>query len=163
MLMLLSVGMFVYSAGNAMYTGSRAAHASPQARFRRIEFAACQIPARVSPAQRSLRRASWRCLEVRARSGGPSATRLAAAMLRSKIAFTAPTCAVILRFEPTPAPGSFQPFIAWGKNDKMFAADRAHPCKRDLPELAFHLPGAGYFAVDQIHLLPGGLRLQSTA
>jgi pimeloyl-ACP methyl ester carboxylesterase len=36
----------------------------------------------------------------------------------------------------------------WGKNDKIFPADGAHPYKRDLPEVEFHLLDTGHFALE---------------
>ncbi|MGJ5206158.1 alpha/beta fold hydrolase [Bradyrhizobium sp. HKCCYLR20261] len=38
--------------------------------------------------------------------------------------------------------------IVWGKNDKIFPADGAHPYKRDLPQLEFHLIDTGHFALE---------------
>jgi pimeloyl-ACP methyl ester carboxylesterase len=38
--------------------------------------------------------------------------------------------------------------ILWGKNDKIFPADGAHPYKRDLPEVEFHLLDTGHFALE---------------
>jgi pimeloyl-ACP methyl ester carboxylesterase len=38
--------------------------------------------------------------------------------------------------------------IVWGKNDKIFPADGAHPCKRDLPKVEFHLIDTGHFALE---------------
>ena len=38
--------------------------------------------------------------------------------------------------------------IVWGKNDTIFPADGAHPYKRDLPELEFHLLDTGHFALE---------------
>ena len=38
--------------------------------------------------------------------------------------------------------------IVWGKNDKIFPADGAHPYKRDLPEAEFHLIDTGHFALE---------------
>jgi pimeloyl-ACP methyl ester carboxylesterase len=38
--------------------------------------------------------------------------------------------------------------IVWGKNDKIFPADGAHPYKRDLPEVEFHLFDTGHFALE---------------
>lgn len=38
--------------------------------------------------------------------------------------------------------------IVWGKNDKIFPADGAHPYKRDLPEVEFHLIDTGHFALE---------------
>jgi pimeloyl-ACP methyl ester carboxylesterase len=38
--------------------------------------------------------------------------------------------------------------IVWGRNDKIFPADGAHPYKRDLPEVEFHLLDTGHFALE---------------
>ncbi|HTW88217.1 MAG TPA: alpha/beta hydrolase [Candidatus Binataceae bacterium] len=38
--------------------------------------------------------------------------------------------------------------IVWGKNDKIFPADGAHPYKRDLPDAEFHLIDTGHFALE---------------
>jgi len=38
--------------------------------------------------------------------------------------------------------------IVWGKNDFIFPADGAHPYKRDLPEVEFHLIDTGHFALE---------------
>jgi len=38
--------------------------------------------------------------------------------------------------------------ILWGKNDKIFPADGAHPYKGDLPEVEFHLLNTGHFALE---------------
>ena len=38
--------------------------------------------------------------------------------------------------------------IVWGKNDKIFPPDGAHPYKRDLPEVEFHLIDTGHFALE---------------
>lgn len=38
--------------------------------------------------------------------------------------------------------------IVWGKNDKIFPADGAHPYKRDLPDVEFHLIDTGHFALE---------------
>jgi pimeloyl-ACP methyl ester carboxylesterase len=44
----------------------------------------------------------------------------------------------------------YQPptLIVWGKNDKIFPADGAHPYKRDLPQVEFHLIDTGHFALE---------------
>ena len=44
----------------------------------------------------------------------------------------------------------YQPptLIVWGKNDKIFPADGAHPYKRDLPKVEFHLIDTGHFALE---------------
>ena len=38
--------------------------------------------------------------------------------------------------------------IIWGKNDFIFPADGAHPYKRDLTDLEFHLLDTGHFALE---------------
>jgi pimeloyl-ACP methyl ester carboxylesterase len=38
--------------------------------------------------------------------------------------------------------------IVWGQNDKIFPADGAHPYKRDLPDVEFHLLDTGHFALE---------------
>ena len=38
--------------------------------------------------------------------------------------------------------------IVWGKNDKIFPADGAHPYKRDLSDVEFHLIDTGQFALE---------------
>jgi len=38
--------------------------------------------------------------------------------------------------------------IVWGKNDKIFPADGAHPYLRDLPKAEFHLLDTGHFALE---------------
>jgi pimeloyl-ACP methyl ester carboxylesterase len=38
--------------------------------------------------------------------------------------------------------------IVWGKNDKIFPADGAHPYRRDLPNAEFHLIDTGHFALE---------------
>jgi pimeloyl-ACP methyl ester carboxylesterase len=38
--------------------------------------------------------------------------------------------------------------IVWGKNDVIFPADGAHPYKRDLPDVEFHLLDTGHFALE---------------
>ena len=38
--------------------------------------------------------------------------------------------------------------IVWGKNDFIFPADGAHPYKRDLPDVEFHLLDTGHFALE---------------
>jgi pimeloyl-ACP methyl ester carboxylesterase len=44
----------------------------------------------------------------------------------------------------------FQPptLIVWGKNDKIFPADGAHPYKHDLPKVEFHLIDTGHFVLE---------------
>ena len=39
--------------------------------------------------------------------------------------------------------------IVWGKNDHIFPADGAHPYKRDLENLEFHLLDTGHFALEE--------------
>jgi pimeloyl-ACP methyl ester carboxylesterase len=39
--------------------------------------------------------------------------------------------------------------IAWGRNDPIFPADGAHPYKRDLRNLDFHLLDTGHFALEE--------------
>ena len=39
--------------------------------------------------------------------------------------------------------------IVWGKNDAIFPADGAHPYKRDLKNLEFHLIETGHFALEE--------------
>ena len=39
--------------------------------------------------------------------------------------------------------------IAWGKNDPIFPADGAHPYKRDLRNIDFHLLDTGHFALEE--------------
>ena len=39
--------------------------------------------------------------------------------------------------------------IVWGKNDQIFPAEGAHPYKRDLKELEFHLLDTGHFALEE--------------
>jgi pimeloyl-ACP methyl ester carboxylesterase len=41
--------------------------------------------------------------------------------------------------------------IVWGKNDQIFPADGAHPYKRDLKDLDFHLLDTGHFALEEDH------------
>ncbi len=45
----------------------------------------------------------------------------------------------------------YQPptLIVWGKNDYIFPADGAHPYKRDLKKLEFHLLDTGHFALEE--------------
>ncbi len=38
--------------------------------------------------------------------------------------------------------------IVWGKNDKIFPAEGAHPYKRDLPDAELHLIDTGHFALE---------------
>jgi pimeloyl-ACP methyl ester carboxylesterase len=38
--------------------------------------------------------------------------------------------------------------IIWGKNDKIFPAEGAHPYKRDLPDVEFHLLDTGHFVLE---------------
>ncbi len=39
--------------------------------------------------------------------------------------------------------------IVWGKNDPIFPAEGAHPYKRDLKNLEFHLLDTGHFALEE--------------
>jgi pimeloyl-ACP methyl ester carboxylesterase len=39
--------------------------------------------------------------------------------------------------------------IVWGKNDQIFPAEGAHPYKRDLKNLEFHLLDTGHFALEE--------------
>jgi pimeloyl-ACP methyl ester carboxylesterase len=39
--------------------------------------------------------------------------------------------------------------IVWGKNDEIFPAEGAHPYKRDLKEVNFHLLDTGHFALEE--------------
>ena len=39
--------------------------------------------------------------------------------------------------------------IVWGRNDQIFPADGAHPYKRDLKNLEFHLLDTGHFALEE--------------
>ena len=39
--------------------------------------------------------------------------------------------------------------ITWGKNDPIFPAEGAHPYKRDLNNLEFHLLDTGHFALEE--------------
>ncbi|MHC5065619.1 MAG: alpha/beta fold hydrolase [Planctomycetota bacterium] len=39
--------------------------------------------------------------------------------------------------------------IVWGKNDVIFPAEGAHPYKRDLEDLEFHLLDTGHFALEE--------------
>jgi len=39
--------------------------------------------------------------------------------------------------------------IAWGKNDKIFPAEGAHPYLRDLPKAELHLLDTGHFALEE--------------
>jgi pimeloyl-ACP methyl ester carboxylesterase len=39
--------------------------------------------------------------------------------------------------------------IVWGKNDYIFPADGAHPYKKDLNNLEFHLMDTGHFALEE--------------
>jgi pimeloyl-ACP methyl ester carboxylesterase len=44
----------------------------------------------------------------------------------------------------------YQPptLIVWGKNDFIFPADGAHPYRRDLPDVEFHLLDTGHLALE---------------
>ncbi len=46
---------------------------------------------------------------------------------------------------------TYQPptLIVWGKNDPIFPAEGAHPYKRDLTDLDFHLLDTGHFALEE--------------
>ena len=39
--------------------------------------------------------------------------------------------------------------IVWGEHDYIFPADGAHPYKRDLNDLEFHLLNTGHFALEE--------------
>ena len=39
--------------------------------------------------------------------------------------------------------------VTWGKNDYIFPAEGAHPYKKDLPNLEFHLLDTGHFALEE--------------
>jgi pimeloyl-ACP methyl ester carboxylesterase len=39
--------------------------------------------------------------------------------------------------------------IVWGQNDQIFPAEGAHPYKRDLKNLEFHLFDTGHFALEE--------------
>jgi pimeloyl-ACP methyl ester carboxylesterase len=39
--------------------------------------------------------------------------------------------------------------VVWGKNDTIFPADGAHPYKRDLKTIEFHLLDTGHFALEE--------------
>lgn len=39
--------------------------------------------------------------------------------------------------------------IVWGKNDQIFPADGAHPYRRDLKDVEFHLLDTGHFALEE--------------
>jgi pimeloyl-ACP methyl ester carboxylesterase len=39
--------------------------------------------------------------------------------------------------------------IVWGANDEIFPAAGAHPYKRDLKEVEFHLLDTGHFALEE--------------
>jgi pimeloyl-ACP methyl ester carboxylesterase len=41
--------------------------------------------------------------------------------------------------------------IVWGRNDQIFPADGAHPYKRDLKDVDFHLLDTGHFALEEDH------------
>ena len=45
----------------------------------------------------------------------------------------------------------YQPptLVVWGKNDPIFPAEGAHPYKRDLEDLEFHLLDTGHFALEE--------------
>ena len=39
--------------------------------------------------------------------------------------------------------------IVWGKNDEIFPSAGAHPYKRDLKKVDFHLLDTGHFALEE--------------
>jgi len=47
--------------------------------------------------------------------------------------------------------------IVWGKNDHIFPADGAHPYKRDLENIEFHLLDTGHFALEEDGAVIAGL------
>jgi pimeloyl-ACP methyl ester carboxylesterase len=49
--------------------------------------------------------------------------------------------------------------ITWGKNDKIFPAEGAHPYLRDLPEAELHLLDTGHFALEEDGEMIAGLML----
>ena len=49
----------------------------------------------------------------------------------------------LFRQHQTPA------LLVWGQNDVIFPADGAHPYKRDLPNIEFHLLDTGHFALEE--------------
>ncbi len=53
----------------------------------------------------------------------------------------------------------YQPptLIVWGKNDYIFPAEGAHPYKRDLENVEFHLLDTGHFALEEDGQLIAGL------
>jgi pimeloyl-ACP methyl ester carboxylesterase len=54
-----------------------------------------------------------------------------------------PTWQALFREHQPPA------LLVWGRNDQIFPADGAHPYKRDLTELEFHLLDTGHFALEE--------------
>ncbi|MEP2031566.1 MAG: alpha/beta hydrolase [Paracoccaceae bacterium] len=54
-----------------------------------------------------------------------------------------PKWQALFREHQTPA------LLMWGKNDQIFPADGAHPYKRDLDNLEFHLLDTGHFALEE--------------
>ncbi len=54
-----------------------------------------------------------------------------------------PKWQALFRKHQTPA------LLMWGKNDPIFPADGAHPYKRDLQNLEFHLLDTGHFALEE--------------
>jgi pimeloyl-ACP methyl ester carboxylesterase len=49
--------------------------------------------------------------------------------------------------------------IVWGKNDHIFPAEGAHPYKRDLENLEFHLLDTGHFALEEDgHVIADAIR-----
>ena len=61
---------------------------------------------------------------------------------------TAPTCRSIRRCRRFCVEHRPPTIVVWGKNDKIFPAEGAHPYKRDLPEVEFHLFDTGHFALE---------------
>ncbi|MEA3410836.1 MAG: alpha/beta hydrolase [Pseudomonadota bacterium] len=47
--------------------------------------------------------------------------------------------------------------IVWGKNDHIFPAEGAHPYKRDLKDIEFHLLDTGHFALEEDGQVIAGL------
>ena len=54
-----------------------------------------------------------------------------------------PKWQALFREHQTPA------LLMWGKNDHIFPADGAHPYKRDLTDIEFHLLDTGHFALEE--------------
>ena len=40
--------------------------------------------------------------------------------------------------------------IVWGKNDKIFPPEGAHPYRRDLKTVEYHLLDTGHFALEEV-------------